>query len=232
MISSDQGRSAVGKTAYSRDGEKIGRIGQIYIDDASGQPEWASVSTGLFGTRESLVPLRGADLGSDDVRLAFSKDEIRNAPNVDPDEGRLSEDEERRLFGHYGVDYGPQGYATGTTNDEGYAGFGSAHYREVARGEPSGRYGSDLAGIGRPSGSVDAAAAARQGSADPQLDPATIQNAERVSSEAGEEFRVRLRRYKQDPGSSDRPLTEQAWDEDEQAAGRRTQEGPGTDRLM
>ena len=38
----------------STDGDKIGSIGQMYVDDDSGQPTWVTVKTGLFGTSASF----------------------------------------------------------------------------------------------------------------------------------------------------------------------------------
>ena len=62
MITQDQLRTVVGATAYDRDGDKIGKIGQVYYDDETGQPTWVTVNTGLFGTNETFVPLQGAEL--------------------------------------------------------------------------------------------------------------------------------------------------------------------------
>ena len=46
-----------GATAYDNSGEKIGRIGQVYVDEESGEAGWVTVSTGLFGLSESFAPL-------------------------------------------------------------------------------------------------------------------------------------------------------------------------------
>lgn len=46
-----------GETAYDSNGEKIGTIGQVYVDDRLGTPEWVTVKTGMFGTKETFVPL-------------------------------------------------------------------------------------------------------------------------------------------------------------------------------
>jgi uncharacterized protein (TIGR02271 family) len=103
MITNDDLRSLPGSTVYSTDGEKIGRAGQVYIDDESGEPEWVTVNTGLFGTNESFVPLRTADLTEDGLTVGYTKDQVKDAPNVDPDDGHLDKDEEDRLYSHYGL---------------------------------------------------------------------------------------------------------------------------------
>jgi PRC-barrel domain len=47
-----------GRSLLDRDGGRIGTIDAIYLDDRTGQPEWALVNTGLFGTKSSFVPPR------------------------------------------------------------------------------------------------------------------------------------------------------------------------------
>lgn len=96
-------QSLLGSDVYSSDGERIGRVGQVYLDDQTGYPEWATVNTGLFGTDESFVPLRPATFAEDRVTVPFTKDLVKDAPNVDPDGGRLSPAEEERLYHHYGL---------------------------------------------------------------------------------------------------------------------------------
>ena len=94
-----------GSDVYGGDGEKIGSLEQIYVDTESGEPEWVAVTTGLFGTNVSLVPLAGAQLGQgESLRVAHNKDTVKDAPNIDP-QGELSESEEQELYRHYGVGY-------------------------------------------------------------------------------------------------------------------------------
>jgi uncharacterized protein (TIGR02271 family) len=93
-----------GRTMVDPAGRKIGTIADIYLDEDTGQPEWATVVTGLFGTRQSFVPLDGAQAQADNVRVPYDKDRIRSAPGIQP-EGHLSQDEEAALYRHYGLDY-------------------------------------------------------------------------------------------------------------------------------
>src|SRR3954462_3735511 len=103
-----------GATAYDRDGDKLGRIEQVYFDDNTDQPKWITVNTGLFGMGDSFVPLQGAQFDGDRVTLAYNKATIKDAPNVDG-ERHLDADEERQLYRHYGLDYdsGTAGRRTG-----------------------------------------------------------------------------------------------------------------------
>jgi uncharacterized protein (TIGR02271 family) len=95
-----------GMPAVDSNGDKVGKIEDIYLDRSSGEPEWATVSTGLFGRKTSFVPIQSAGMSEGCVRLAHPKDMIKDAPSIDPD-GELSTAEEQRLYEHYGRgDYG------------------------------------------------------------------------------------------------------------------------------
>jgi len=111
MIGQDQIQQSIGSDMYSRDGDKIGRVGQVYLDDTTGQPQWLTVNTGFFGTNESFVPITEADFSGDRVTVPFSKDRVKDAPNVAAD-GHISLDEERALYEYYELDYGSAGTET------------------------------------------------------------------------------------------------------------------------
>jgi uncharacterized protein (TIGR02271 family) len=85
-------------------GSKVGRIEDIYLDAETDQPEWAFVHTGLFGSRSSFVPIANASSDGRSVRVPFKKSQVKDAPNAEAD-GQLSQDEEARLYRHYGMDY-------------------------------------------------------------------------------------------------------------------------------
>jgi uncharacterized protein (TIGR02271 family) len=100
-----------GRTITGSDGEKIGKITEIYEDPQTGKPEWAAVSSGLFGTKSNFVPLAGASPDGEDVRAQVTKDQVKDAPGVEAD-GELSESQERRLFEYYNVPYTTEGSTT------------------------------------------------------------------------------------------------------------------------
>ena len=118
MNTNDHGRF-IGQTLYSSDNEKIGKIGQVFLDDDTDRPEFLTVNTGLFGMNESFVPAADANVTGDGVRVPFTKDQVKDAPNVDVDSGHLDESEERRLYEHYGMTY------TERSSDSGYADGGT-----------------------------------------------------------------------------------------------------------
>jgi sporulation protein YlmC with PRC-barrel domain len=82
MDTNDHGRY-IGQTLYSSDNEKIGKIGQVFLDDDTDRPEFLTVNTGLFGMNESFVPAADASVTNDGVRVPFTKDQVKDAPNVD-----------------------------------------------------------------------------------------------------------------------------------------------------
>jgi uncharacterized protein (TIGR02271 family) len=94
-----------GLQVVDRDGDKIGKVDEIYLDQQTNKPEWLAVKTGLFGSNVSFIPLAEATTEDDVVRVPFEKAHVKDAPNADPD-GELTQEEEARLYRHYGLDYG------------------------------------------------------------------------------------------------------------------------------
>ena len=120
----------MGCTACDRQGNKIGKVAQVYLDDETGQPSWVAINTGLFGTRQSFAPLQGATHEGDDLVLPFDKDLVKDAPNLDP-EGHLDPAEEQQLYQYYAA-YLEAGAATGTgMADTGMADTGTTS-REIS----------------------------------------------------------------------------------------------------
>ena len=88
------------RAAVDPEGNKIGKISQVYNDDQTGQPLWVLVETGLFGTRQSFAPIHGSRLDGELVVLAVSKDQVKDAPNIDSD-AHVSESEQDALRQYY-----------------------------------------------------------------------------------------------------------------------------------
>jgi uncharacterized protein (TIGR02271 family) len=134
MTSPNDAQQYVGRTAVDLEGSKIGKIGQVYLDDRSGEPLWVTVSTGLFGSRESFAPISGARFDGENVRLTVSKDTIKDAPNVDDDE-HISDSEQDALYRYYGY-----------TGDQAADQAGQAGYAQDTTETASGRAGGRSAG--------------------------------------------------------------------------------------
>jgi uncharacterized protein (TIGR02271 family) len=90
----------IGRRAVDPQGNKIGSVGQVYLDDNTGQPDWVTVNTGLFGMRENFVPLRGARITGDDLVLPFDKDVVKDSPDI-ADASHLDPDEQQSLYAYY-----------------------------------------------------------------------------------------------------------------------------------
>ena len=174
-----------GRTLVDHDGEKIGKIDELYYDDRGGQPEWALVNTGLFGTKKTFVPIRDASPAGEDLRVPVTKDQVKDAPRVDVDQ-ELSEKQERQLFDHYEVPYTTEGSTTAT---------GAPGSAADARGRDTA--GTDQNGGDDRSDSATDGAMTRSGRSDSATDGAMTRSEEEltVGTTERESGRVRLRKY-------------------------------------
>jgi uncharacterized protein (TIGR02271 family) len=111
-----------GLKVLGNDDQKIGTIDEIYVDEDTGKPEWLAVKTGMFGSKVSFVPSTDARSDGSEVRVPFDKDRVKDSPNADAD-GALSQEEEARLYSHYGYDYSERRSDPGTpSRDTGVVG--------------------------------------------------------------------------------------------------------------
>ncbi|MFG2141562.1 PRC-barrel domain-containing protein [Streptomyces sp. NPDC048650] len=95
-------RSLIGRKAFDRNGTKIGTIDEVYLDDATGEPEWAAVRTGLF-SRDAFVPLEPSELADEGLQIPYDRKLIKDAPDFGV--GRhLSPEQELQLYHHYRLD--------------------------------------------------------------------------------------------------------------------------------
>lgn len=119
MIDANNIQAAYDATVIDRDGDKVGSVKQVYVDQNDGRPLFASVATGLFGTSESFVPLEGATLTGDELRVAYDKATIKDAPRIDAD-GDLSDGEQDSIWYHYGLGGTRTTDTAGTDTGAGY----------------------------------------------------------------------------------------------------------------
>jgi uncharacterized protein (TIGR02271 family) len=170
-----------GRTLVDRNGDKIGKIEDVYLDRSSGEPEWIAVKTGLLGSNVSFVPIHETATDGDDFRVDYEKGLVKDAPNIDPD-GELSPEEERRLYQHYGrSDYEEWGEES---EDRTEARFGRDP-RDDVRGD------RDFDRDGTATAPVSGEASGRAGE-----DAMTRSEDElRVGTERRETGRARLRKY-------------------------------------
>jgi stress response protein YsnF len=164
MITREQISQVVGHPVHDSEGKKIGDAKHMYLDDATGDPEWVTVKTGFFGNNETFVPTRSARLVEDHLEIPYDKDKVKGAPNVDVDSGgHLSVEEERHLYAYYGLENAgggragqgtgqkaaAGGAAAGTAGAAGAAGGGGRHARG---GRDADAMSGSEAGIGAGAG--------------------------------------------------------------------------------
>ena len=185
MIDTTDIQTLQGANAVDRDGDKLGRVGQVYVSDDGRQPLFVTVHTGLFGTKQSFVPLEGADLRDGVVHLHYDKDTIKGAPSID-DDGALSDDEQGTIFDYY------DGRAGGTPSGVGdtTAGLGATG------GVGDTRTSGDTLASGDTRTSGDRASVGHDTSG-PNTDDAMTRSEEqlRVGTERRESGRARMRKY-------------------------------------
>jgi len=109
-----------GTTVVDSSGGKIGKVSQVYLDDQTGDPQWVTVKTGLFGAKESFVPLAASRFDGDQLVINASKDRVSGAPQVDED-GHISAQEEAEIYRYYGL--GGAGNGTETVSTDRTAGY-------------------------------------------------------------------------------------------------------------
>ena len=160
----------MGRPVLDREDNKIGKVSQIYLDEQTGQPEWLAINTGLFKTRSSFVPLGDTVVEGDQLKVPFDKATVKDAPQVDDNDGYLTAEEEEHLYRYYDQAYLP---VAGSPGDD-----------RIGTGSPTGGPTSDVEPAGRDTSG-------------PTTDEAMTRSEERlqVGTQRRETGRARLRKY-------------------------------------
>ena len=203
MLSERELAAAIGSAAYGPDGEKIGTVEHFFTDDRTGAPTWVAVSTGLFGTRHSVVPATEATFTEGTVRLPVTKEAVRTAPSVS--DQHLDPEAEALLRQHYGLDAGTT--TARTTTGESAAGTTPAAGTTSAAGTtaaPSGddattrdlsQLPADSGGGGMPQDTVDIDRAAARDATVPVAAVPTPPSRDGAMTRSEEQLRVATERY-------------------------------------
>jgi len=193
-------------TVIGSDGEKIGGVGQVFLDNATGDPEWVTAKTGLFGMSETFIPLRGATVNGDEVRVGYDKATVKDAPRVDDSNGALSESEEATLYDYYGMTYSQtasdSGLGTGVSGDAGNVEVSGGGFA----GDTTGTYAGDADTYAGDAGTYADATGGRSrdttgtvghDTSGPTTDDAMTRSEERlnVGTETTQTGKARLRKY-------------------------------------
>jgi hypothetical protein len=102
-----------GKALVDRDGDKIGKLEDVYVGVETDEPAFGTVKEGVFGRHLTFVPMAGLTIGPDELRIAVSKEKVREAPNIETEGEEMSSEDEAVLYHHYGMNYTPPATASG-----------------------------------------------------------------------------------------------------------------------
>ncbi len=183
MPSTEELQNMEGQTAVDVNGAKLGKVGHIFVDDQTSEPLWVTITTGMFGTKQSFAPLHGSRPSGDDLQLAVSKDMVQDAPSIDADsDGHVEDSDNEALYAHY------NGYLGDTSQDRGQdASYQDASYQDQDQGY-AGDTRDDMAGRAGIQG---------RDTSGPTTGDAMTRSEERlhVGTEQAEAGRARLRKY-------------------------------------
>ena len=96
-----------GKTLVDRDGQKIGKLEDVYVDVETDEPMFGTVKEGLISRHLTFVPLAGLTLGPDALQMTVTKEQVKSAPNIELHGDELSRADESALYHHYELNYTP-----------------------------------------------------------------------------------------------------------------------------
>ncbi len=146
-VTMDELMEARGADVYSSDGEKIGSVEEIFVDEETNQPEWIGLGTGFLGTKRTLVPVQGAERREDGFYVPYSKDQVKETPEIDSDE--ISQETEAGLYSHYGLGYSERRSETGLPEGSPPTGGTAIGEEDVVRTEEELRVGKRETEAGR-----------------------------------------------------------------------------------
>ena len=96
-----------GKMLVDRNGEKIGKLQDVYVDVETDEPQFATVKEGFIGRHLTFVPLGGIEIGPDALQVQVTKEQVRTAPDLAMHGEELSRADESVLYHHFELNYTP-----------------------------------------------------------------------------------------------------------------------------
>jgi hypothetical protein len=107
MLDETQLRELMGRDVIDSEGKSIGNLETFFADRSSGRPEWIGVFTGMFRQHHFLVPVEGAEVAGHALRVPWTKEQVKSAPDYRDPETSISEELEREAYRHYGLTTSP-----------------------------------------------------------------------------------------------------------------------------
>jgi PRC-barrel domain len=102
-----------GRDLVDRDGERIGKLEEVYFDIETDEPQFGTVKEGFVGRHLTFVPLTGITIGPNNLQVPVTKEQVKDAPNIELQGGELSQADESALYHHYQLNYTPPDNQTG-----------------------------------------------------------------------------------------------------------------------
>jgi len=96
-----------GKVLVDRDGQKIGKLQDVYVDVENDQPQFGTIKEGFIGRHLTFVPLGGITVGPDELQVPVTKALVETAPNIELHGEELSQADESALYHHFELNYTP-----------------------------------------------------------------------------------------------------------------------------
>jgi len=96
-----------GKMLVDRNGEKIGKLQDVYVDVETDEPQFATVKEGFIGRHLTFVPLAGIQIGPDELQVTATREQVRSAPEIEMHGDELSQADESTLYHHFEMNYTP-----------------------------------------------------------------------------------------------------------------------------
>ena len=103
----------LGKVIVDSDGERIGKLQDVYVDVETDVPQFGTVKEGFFDRHFTFVPLEGVEVGPDQLRVTVPKALVKSAPDLDLHGQEMSQSDESALYHHFEMNY------TAIANDSG-----------------------------------------------------------------------------------------------------------------
>jgi sporulation protein YlmC with PRC-barrel domain len=94
-----------GRELIDSNGDRIGKLEEVYFDIETDEPQFATVKEGFFGRHLTFVPLTGITIGPDNLQIPVTTEQVKNAPNIALQGGELSQTDESALYHHYQLNY-------------------------------------------------------------------------------------------------------------------------------
>jgi sporulation protein YlmC with PRC-barrel domain len=102
-----------GKMLVDRNGEKIGKLQDVYVDVETDEPQFGTVKEGFIRRHLTFVPLGGLQVGPEELQVPVSKEQVKDAPSIEQHGEELSQADESALYHHYELNYTPPNTESG-----------------------------------------------------------------------------------------------------------------------